>query len=83
ETARELLRLVRRDAGAAMPGLASPPRCELALPAREPGAYHLAHVLLDGAFLRFHPDGVDQAGVVYPIDDAAALLRLIAAAPAR
>lgn len=60
-----------------MPGLLTTPVCELALPSAVPGAYHIAHVLLDGAFLRFYPDGPTAPGVVYPIDDALALRRII------
>jgi hypothetical protein len=70
---RQILRLIRRDAGAWMPK-GPAPSCELALPsATTPGAYHLAYVLLDNAFLRFHPHGFSAPGVVYPVDDPYAL----------
>ena len=75
--ARELLPLIRRDAGAPMPGLGGTPTCELALPSAVPGAYHLAHVLFDGAFVRFYPGGTAEPGVVYPVDDAPRLRRII------
>jgi hypothetical protein len=77
EAARQLLRLIDRDAGAQMPGLLATPACELALPSATAGAYHVAHVLLDGAFVRFYPGGPAEPGVVYPIDDASALRRII------
>jgi len=75
--ARQLLQLVRRDAGAPMPGPLATPSCELALPSAKPGAYHIAHVLLDGAFVRFYPDGAAAPGVVYPVDDAPGLRRIV------
>lgn len=81
ELAGEILRLIRRDAGAPMPGLGSPPSYELALPSTIPNAYHIAEVLLDGAFLRFFPEP-DAPGVAYPVDDAPALNRLLGALPA-
>lgn len=74
---RELLALIKRDAGARMPGLLVTPLCELALPSAVPGAYHVAHVLLEGAFLRFYPDGVAAPGLVYPVDDLRAMRRLV------
>jgi hypothetical protein len=76
--AEEILALVRREAGAPMPG-AAPPSCELVLPSGVPGAYHVAHVLLDGAFVQLYPDGPDAPGVAYPVDDAGALRRIMAA----
>lgn len=75
--ARQILQLIRRDAGARMPGLLATPLCELALPSVTAGAYHRAHVLLDGAFMRFFPDGAAAPGVVYPVDEAHALLRIV------
>lgn len=75
--AREILPLIRRDAGAPMPGLRAPPLCELALPAAAPGAYHLVDVLFDGAFVRCYPDGAAEPGVVYPVDDAPRLRRIL------
>jgi hypothetical protein len=80
--AHQLLRLIRREAGAQMPGLLTTPMCELALPAAAPGTYHVAHVLLGGGFVRFYPDGAGEPGVVYPIDDAEALCRIIDQLPA-
>jgi hypothetical protein len=76
--ARQILKLVRRAEGASMPGLLTAPICELALPAAAPGEYHIAHVLLGGAFLRFYPDGMAASGIVYPVDDASALCSIVA-----
>ena len=77
--AREILALIRRDAGAPMPGPAAP-FCELALPSARPREYHVAHALLEGAFLRFYPDG-DAAGIAFPVDDAPALRRILGELP--
>ena len=75
--AAQILALVRRDAGAPMPG-AAPPSWELVLPADERGTPQLAHVLLDGAFVQLYPDGPDAPGVAYPVTDPGALRRLMA-----
>lgn len=75
--AREILQLLRRDAGAPMPGLLATPSCELALPSAKPGAYHVADVLFEGAFIRFYPDGVAAPRIAYPVDDAHALRRIL------
>jgi hypothetical protein len=75
--AHDILRLVRRDAGAQMPGLLAAPSCEIALPASHPNWYHLAQVLLDGEFVRVYPEGEQQPGVVYPVEDPHALRRLV------
>ena len=82
KVAGQILRLIRRDAGAPMPGLSAPPSCELALPSATPHAYHIAEVLLDGAFLRFFPEP-EAPGVAYPVDDASALNRLLRELAAR
>lgn len=73
-----ILHLIRRDAGAQMPGTSAPPTCELALPSAIPAAYHVAHVLFDGAFVQFYPEGVESPGVAYPVDDVHALRGIIA-----
>jgi len=75
--AHDILRLVRRDAGAQMPGLLAAPSCEIALPAAQPNAYHVAQVLLDGEFVRVYPEGEHQPGVVFPVEDPHALRRLV------
>jgi len=75
--ARAILALIRRDAGAPMPGPGKLPTCELALPSTTPNAYHLVHVLFDGAFVRCYPEGVGLPGVVYPVEDSARLRRII------
>jgi hypothetical protein len=76
------LRLVRRTAGAQMPGLLAAPSCELALPASRPGHYHIAQIVLDGEFIRVYPDGEELPGIVYPVHDAHELRRLADALPA-
>ncbi len=75
--ASALLRLVRRRAGASMPGLLTSPCCEVALPSTEPDRYHRAQILLAGELIRVFPDGLDRPGIVYPVDDATALMRLV------
>jgi hypothetical protein len=75
--ARQILQLVRRREGAIMPGILAAPGVELALPAGELGTYHVAHLLLDGEFLRFYPDGMESAGIVFPVEDAVALRRIV------
>jgi hypothetical protein len=82
ELARELLRLVRRTAGAEMPGLMAGPGCEILLPSAKPGWYHLVQVLFDGELVRVFPDGTHRPGVVYPVDEPPALRALIARLPA-
>jgi hypothetical protein len=79
--ARQILQLVRQGAGAPMPGLPEIPERELALPLAEPGAYHVAHVLRDGAFLRLYPDGVAAPGVVYPVEDPRLLRQIVEGLP--
>lgn len=79
DAAREILRLVRRREGARLPG--ATPACELALPSTEPHAYHIADVLLDGEFLQFYPDGMTATGIAFPVEDARALRRVVAALP--
>jgi hypothetical protein len=39
------------------------------------------HVLLDNAFVRFHPQGAFAPGMVYPIEDASALRSLLEQLP--
>lgn len=80
-SSRQILGLIRRDAGAPMPGVATPV-CELALESVTPGEYHVAHVLLDSEFIRFYPDGAAAPGVVYPVDDARELRRILDGLPA-
>ncbi len=82
ELARDLLRLVRRSAGAEMPGLVAPPCCELLLPSPKRGWYHLVQVLFDGELVRVFPDGTHRPGVVYPVDDRPALRALVVRLPA-
>jgi hypothetical protein len=80
QAAREILQLVRRREGARLLA-AMAATCELALPSAAPGAYHIADVLLDGEFLQFYPDGMAATGIAFPVDDAGALRRVVAALP--
>jgi hypothetical protein len=80
DDARALLRLIRRDAGVSVPGLRADPSCELAFPATEPGGYYIVQVLGSGELVRVHPAG-DANGVVYAVDDPAALMRLVSQLP--
>ena len=77
ESAREVLRLVNRAAGAEMPGLAAQPTCELALPSAKPGWYHVAEVMFGGELLRVYPDGTHRPGIVYSVQDPQALRALV------
>jgi hypothetical protein len=81
--AREILRQIRRDEGALMPGLLATPCCEVALPSSEPGAYHLVQILLDYELVRVYPDGPDQPAIVYPVHDRHALRALVTTLPAQ
>lgn len=80
DEARALLRLIRRDAGVSVPGLRAEPSCELAFPAAEPGGYYVVQVLGSGELVRVHPAG-DANGIVYAVDDPAALMRLVSQLP--
>jgi len=82
DAAHRILALVRPAAGACMPGAPAPPSVELALPLPHAEAYHLAHVVLDGSFLRLYPDGMARPGVLFPVDDREVLHRIIAGLPA-
>lgn len=80
--ARSILRLVRRDEGAQMPGLLALPNCEIALPSMQDGLYHLAQIVLDGQFVRVYPDGSKRSGVLYPVAQPQALRSLVEQLPA-
>jgi hypothetical protein len=77
EQSHQLLRLVRRRDGAEMPGLLAGPICELALPADAADRYYRMQIVLDGEFVRFYPRGTGQVGIVYPVEDPAALLAIV------
>jgi hypothetical protein len=81
DSARKILRLIRRDEGGTMPGLLAKPSCELALPSGRPNAYHFAQVLLDNNFLRVYPEGPHQHGVLYPVSEPNALRSIVDALP--
>ena len=76
-----ILGLVRRHEGRAMPGLLAAPVCELALPGGTPGQYRLAHVLLDGSWLRVYHEGPDAPGACYPVAQPRELLEMVDALP--
>jgi hypothetical protein len=77
EQAAEILGLVRRGDGRAMPGLLAEPVCELALPGPERGTFHLAQVVLDGAWIRVYHDGPDQPAVCYSVASPREMLALV------
>jgi hypothetical protein len=79
---RGILAVIRRDAGAPMPGPFASPDCELVLPSATPGAFRVLHVVFDGAFVRCFPDGLDAPGLIYPVEDAPGLRRIVGALPA-
>jgi hypothetical protein len=68
-TTRAVLRLIRRNEGAAMPGLLALPRCEVVVPATTPEAFHRIQIVLDGDFVRVYPEGQSKPGVLYPVID--------------
>ncbi|MBA3460435.1 MAG: hypothetical protein H0T46_10770 [Deltaproteobacteria bacterium] len=74
-TARELLSLIDRTRGAELPGLLALPGHELAL-MPEAGQCRIAHVILDGHFVRVYPAGAHEPGIVYPVHDPRQLLAL-------
>ncbi len=75
-TTRAIVRLIRRNDGACMPGLLAMPRCEVAIPAQRAGTYHRLQLVLDGDFVRVYPDGTNKPGVLYPVGDSH-LLRIL------
>ena len=75
-TTRAILRLIRRNDGAQMPGLLAMPRCEIAIASSTPDAYHRVQLVLDGDFVRVYPDGFSKPGVLYPVTDPQ-LLRIL------
>lgn len=76
-TARSLLRLIRRNEGASMPGLLAMPRCEVLIPAQAVNMYHCIQLVLDGDFVRVYPDGPTRPGVLYPVTDPHQLRTLV------
>lgn len=75
--AHTILGLAHRHAGRSMPGMLAAPTCELVLPSNTPGRYHLAHVLLEGSWLRVYHDGPDAPGVCYAITRPRELIALV------
>ncbi|HLL21708.1 MAG TPA: hypothetical protein VK427_06240 [Kofleriaceae bacterium] len=80
--ARNILRLVRRREGAVMPGLLAMPSCEIAIPSTKAGLYHVAQVVLDGAYVRVYPEGVSKSGVLYPVNHPQTLRDIVDELPA-
>lgn len=80
--ARSILRLVRRREGSLVPGLLAMPSCEIAIQSSRDGFYHLAQVVLDGQFVRVYPDGLANAGVLYPVEHPQTLRSLVEDLPA-
>lgn len=76
-TTREILRLIRRNEGAQMPGLLAMPRCEIAIPSAARHTYHRLQLVLDGDFVRVYPDGAHKPGVLYPVTDPHLLRTLV------
>jgi hypothetical protein len=76
QVARAMLRLIRRNEGASMPGLLAMPRCEVLIPAQSANTFHRLQLVLDGDFVRVYPDGHSKPGVLYPVTDPQ-LLRVL------
>jgi hypothetical protein len=77
-TTRAILRLIRRNEGASMPGLLAMPRCEVAVPSSgNATAFHHLQLVLDGDFVRVYPDGTSKPGVLYPVVDPHVLRILV------
>lgn len=74
---RAILRLIRRNDGALMPGLLALPRCEVAMPSGSNGACHRLQLVLDGDFIRVYPEGPSKLGVLYPVTDPHLLRTLV------
>jgi hypothetical protein len=75
----EILRHVRRNEGAEMPGLLSQPVCELIFPIAT-ALYGRMQIVLDGQFVRVYPR-TRGPGFVYPVSDVRAVLGAIAELP--
>jgi hypothetical protein len=78
---RSILRLIRRNEGATMPGLLALPRCEVAIPSATLGMYHRFQLVLDGDFIRVYLDGTTKPGILYPVSDSHMLRVLVDALP--
>jgi len=81
DDAAALLRLVRRTAACAMPGLLLAPHCEVLLPSTAPGTYHAVHVMLDGAYLKIFVDGPTRPAMYYAVTKPRELFALVEAMP--
>jgi hypothetical protein len=77
-TTRALLRLIRRNEGASMPGLLAMPRCEVLVPTLAANnTFYQIQLVLDGDFVRVYPDGATMPGVLYPVTDPHQLRLLV------
>jgi hypothetical protein len=74
---RSLLRLVRRNEGALMPGLLAMPRCELLIPSEAANKFRRIQLVLDGDFVRVYPDGETKPSILYPVTDPQMLRALV------
>lgn len=81
EEGHRLLRIIRCDQGAPMPGPPALPSCEVLWPAVTPNAYHLVQIVFDGAFVRAYPDGASQPGLLYPVAEPLALREIVETMP--
>lgn len=79
EAGQAMLRLVRRNDGAHMPGLLTSPTFEVALPARD-RLFHQIQVLQNGEFVRVYFDDSAE-GVVFPVTDPVMLRSLAVQLP--
>ncbi len=77
----EVLRLVRRQHGAQMPGLLAAPLCEIVFPGESPSAWRRMQVIVNGEFVRFYPRGDQQPGVVYAVEDPQVLVAIVESLP--
>jgi hypothetical protein len=78
DDARELLAFVDREDAHVLPGLLAAPACELALPARA-DAYHRVQILARGQLVRVFPVDGPVHGVLYGVNDPAALTAMVEA----
>jgi len=78
DDAQMILGCIRRNEGAAMPGLLAAPICEVAFPSSRAGQHFRMQMLLDYTFVRVYPDGDSRPGIVYPIDNPRAVARIVA-----
>jgi hypothetical protein len=77
EQARDIVRMIRRNDGAYMPGLGAIPMLEVALPSTTKRSwFHSLQLVLEGSFVRIYPDA-NGPGVVFPVADPDRLKALV------